>query len=77
MAKLVVTKVLDSNVQVHMPTNEVTKVGEALTNFIQWLKRLLRLVTNKEIRKMPFHLKGQNLKTLALKIDVKDDIAKR
>lgn len=47
MVRVVVTKVLDSNAQVPMPTDEVTKVGEALNNFIQWPKKLLRLVTNK------------------------------
>lgn len=47
MARVVVTKVLGSNVQVHMPTYEVTKIGEALNNFIQWPKILLCLVTNK------------------------------
>ncbi|KAI5390330.1 hypothetical protein KIW84_075586 [Lathyrus oleraceus] len=50
MARLVVTKVLDSNAQVPMPTYEVTKVGEALNNFIQWPKRLLCLVTNKDVK---------------------------
>ncbi|XP_058740299.1 uncharacterized protein LOC131612541 [Vicia villosa] len=49
MARVAVTKVIDSNVQVPMPTDEVTKVGEALNNFIQWPKRLLRLITNKDV----------------------------
>lgn len=38
MARAVVTKVLDSNAHVPMPTDEVTKVGEALNNFIQLSK---------------------------------------
>jgi hypothetical protein len=47
MVRVAVTKVLDSNAQVPMPTDEVTKVGDALNTFIQWPKRLLRLVSNK------------------------------
>jgi hypothetical protein len=47
MVRVAVTKVLDSNAQVPMPTDEVTNVGEALNTFIQWPKRLLRLVSNK------------------------------
>lgn len=47
MVRVAVTKVLVSNVQVPMPTDEVTMVGEALNTFIQWPKRLLRLVSNK------------------------------
>lgn len=50
MVRVAVTKVLDSNAQVPMPTDEVTKVGEALNNFIQWPKRLLRLVSNKDVK---------------------------
>ncbi|XP_045818718.1 uncharacterized protein LOC123911353 [Trifolium pratense] len=48
MARVAITKVLDPNVPVPRPTDEVTKVGEALNNFIQWPKRLLRLVANKD-----------------------------
>jgi hypothetical protein len=47
MARVAITKVLDSNVFVPKPTDEVRKVGEALNSFIQWPKRLLRLVANK------------------------------
>lgn len=47
IVRVVVTRVLHSNVQVPMPIDEVTKVGEALNDFTQWLKRLLRLVSNK------------------------------
>jgi hypothetical protein len=47
MARVAITKVLDPNVFVPKPTEEVTKVGEALNSFIQWPKRLLRLVANK------------------------------
>jgi hypothetical protein len=47
MARVAITKVLDSNVLVPKPTDEVRKVGEALNGFIQWPKRLLRLVANK------------------------------
>jgi len=47
MVRVAVTKVLDSNAQVPVPTDEVTKVGEALNAFIQWPKRLLGLVSKK------------------------------
>jgi hypothetical protein len=47
MARVAITKVLDSNVLVPKPTYEVRTVGEALNGFIQWPKRLLRLVANK------------------------------
>lgn len=50
MVRVAVTKVLDSNAQVPMPTDEVTKVGDALNTFIQWPKRLLRLVSNKDVK---------------------------
>ncbi|XP_024630005.2 uncharacterized protein [Medicago truncatula] len=50
MVRVAVTKVFDSNAQVPMPTDEVTKVGDAVNTFIQWPKRLLRLVSNKDVK---------------------------
>ncbi|XP_073222525.1 uncharacterized protein [Cicer arietinum] len=47
MVRVLVTKVLDANDQVHIPTDEVTTVGHASNTFIQWPKRLLRLVSDK------------------------------
>ena len=43
MVRVAVTKVLDSNAQVPMPTDEVTKVGEALNAFIVYVFIYLHL----------------------------------
>ncbi|XP_073221005.1 uncharacterized protein [Cicer arietinum] len=49
MVRLVVIKVQNANAQVPKPIDEVTAVGQAPYNFIQWPKRLLQLVSNKAI----------------------------
>nr|XP_027191760.1 uncharacterized protein LOC105851516 isoform X1 [Cicer arietinum]XP_027191762.1 uncharacterized protein LOC105851516 isoform X1 [Cicer arietinum] len=47
--KAKLTKVQNANAQVPKPIDEVTAVGQAPYNFIQWPKRLLQLVSNKAI----------------------------
>ncbi|XP_004487156.1 uncharacterized protein [Cicer arietinum] len=49
MVKVVVDEVLDANVQVPMPTDEVKTVGQAPNNFIQWPKRFIRIVSDKDV----------------------------
>nr|WNP90956.1 hypothetical protein [Medicago sativa] len=49
MVRVVVSEVLDANAQVPMPTDEVETVGQALNNFIQWPKRLVEIVSDKDV----------------------------
>ncbi|CAI8592519.1 unnamed protein product [Vicia faba] len=48
MVRVVVNEVLDANAQVPMPTDEVETVGHALNNFIQWPKRLVQIISDKD-----------------------------
>ncbi|CAL5200316.1 unnamed protein product [Lathyrus oleraceus] len=47
MVRVVVNEVLDANAPVPMPTDEVETVGHALNNFIQWPKRLVQIISDK------------------------------
>jgi len=47
MVKVAVAKVIDGKAQVHVPSDEVTTIVEAVNTFIKWPKRLLRVIANK------------------------------
>ncbi|WJX69378.1 hypothetical protein P8452_53631 [Trifolium repens] len=49
MVRVVVSEVLDSHAQVPIPTDEVETVEEALNHFIQWPKRLVQIVSIKDV----------------------------
>ncbi|KEH32920.1 TNP1-like protein [Medicago truncatula] len=49
MVRVAVTKVIDAKAQVPVPTDEVTTIAQAVNTFIKWPKRLLRVITNKDV----------------------------
>ncbi|KAK2370751.1 hypothetical protein QL285_083768 [Trifolium repens] len=49
MVKVVVSEVLDAHTQVPIPTDEVETVEEALNHFMQWPKRLVQIVSIKDV----------------------------
>ncbi|CAJ2660611.1 unnamed protein product [Trifolium pratense] len=48
MVRVAVSEVLEAHAQVPIPTDEVETVEQALNNFIQWPKRLVQIVSDKD-----------------------------